>query len=68
MPGRTFRNAESEGWHRKAGSFDATLGTVTLQAIGPLLDAVAPPGLCLLGLACGTGALAAEAVRRGAEV
>ncbi len=68
MPGRSLRDAELEGWDRKAGSWDGTLGTVTLHAIGPLLDAAgAGPGVRLLDIACGTGALAAEAARRGAE-
>src|SRR3954464_7983952 len=49
--------------------WDDTLGAVTLRAIDPLLDAVgAIPGMRLLDVACGTGALAAEAARRGAEV
>jgi SAM-dependent methyltransferase len=69
MPGRTFRDAELAGWDRKASSYDGTLGSVTPQAIGPLLDAVgAAPGVRLLDIACGTGALAAQAERRGTEV
>ncbi len=69
MAGRTFRDAELAGWDRKAGSYDGTLGSVTPQAIGPLLDAAgAAPGVRLLDIACGTGALAAEAARRGTEV
>ena len=68
MAPRSFRDAELEGWDCKAGDWDDTLGTVTPQAIGRLLDAVgAAPGIRLLDLACGTGALAAEAARRGAE-
>jgi SAM-dependent methyltransferase len=69
MAEQSFRDAEFEGWNRKAGDWDDTLGAVTLRAIDPLLDAVgAIPGVRLLDIACGTGALAAEAARRGAEV
>ncbi|MCB4821489.1 class I SAM-dependent methyltransferase [Roseicella aerolata] len=69
MAGPTFREAELAGWDRKAASYDGTLGTITPQAVGPLLDAAgAAPGRRLLDLACGTGAVAAEAARRGAEV
>lgn len=65
---QSFRDAELQGWDRKAGYWDDTLGAVTLGAVGPLLDAVgAAPGVRLLDIACGTGALAAEAARRGAE-
>src|SRR5207344_2008881 len=57
------------GSYRKAGYWDDSLGTVTLSAIGPLLDSVeAAPGVRILDIACGTGALAAAATRRGAEV
>jgi ubiquinone/menaquinone biosynthesis C-methylase UbiE len=69
MAGQSFRAAELEGWDRKAGYWDDTLGSVTLQAIDPLLDAVEiAPGIRLLDIACGTGAFAAEAARRGAEI
>jgi SAM-dependent methyltransferase len=58
-----------EGWDRKAGYWDDSLGTVTLSAIDPLLASVeAAPGVRILDIACGTGALAAAATRRGAEV
>lgn len=68
MAPQSFRGAELEGSDRKAGDWDDTLGTVAPQAIGPLLDAVgAGPGTRLLDIACGTGALVAEAARRGAE-
>lgn len=68
MTGQSFRDAELEGWDRKAGYWDDSLGAVTLSAIDPLLDAVmAAPGVRILDIACGTGALAAAATRRGAE-
>ena len=62
MTGQSFRDAELEGWDRKAGYWDDNLGTVTLSAIAPLLDAVkAAPGVRILDIACGTGALAGVA-------
>lgn len=68
MSERTFRDAEWDGWNGKADRYDATLGTVTPQVFGPLLDAMSvSAGMRMLDLACGTGALAAEAARRGAE-
>lgn len=68
MAGHTFRDLELAGWDRKAGYWDDTLGAVTREAITPLLDAVeAGSGMRLLDIACGTGALAAEAAGRGAQ-
>jgi SAM-dependent methyltransferase len=69
MAGHTFRDVELAGWDRKAGHWDDTLGPVTREAIAPLLDAVeAASGVRLLDIACGSGALAAAAAGRGAEV
>ena len=69
MTGPRFRDAELEGWDRKAGYWDDSLGLVTLGAIDPLMEAVAVgPGVRVLDIACGTGALAATAARRGADV
>lgn len=69
MTGPSFRDAELEGWDRKASYWDDSMGTVTLGAIDPLLEAVeAGPGARVLDIACGTGALAAAAARRGADV
>jgi ubiquinone/menaquinone biosynthesis C-methylase UbiE len=68
MTGLSFRDAELEGWDRKAGYWDDSVGLVTLGVIGPLMEAVeAGPGVRFLDIACGTGALAAAAARRGAE-
>jgi SAM-dependent methyltransferase len=68
MAGQTFRDLELAGWDRKAGDWDDTLGPVAGEAIAPLLDAVgAAPGVRLLDIACGTGALAAAAAERGAQ-
>src|SRR6476659_1150860 len=53
----------------KARYWDDSMGTVTLGAIDPLLEAVeVGPGVRVLDIACGTGALAAAAARRGADV
>jgi SAM-dependent methyltransferase len=69
MTGQSFREAELEGWDRKAGDWDDSLGIVTVSAINPLLDGVkAAPGVHILDVACGTGALAAAAAKRGAIV
>ena len=40
MTGPSFRDAELEGWDRKAGYWDDSLGLVTLGAIDPLIEAV----------------------------
>ena len=54
---------------RKAGYWDDSLGLVTLGAIDPLIEAVeVGPGVRVLDIACGTGALAAAAARRGASI
>jgi 2-polyprenyl-3-methyl-5-hydroxy-6-metoxy-1,4-benzoquinol methylase len=69
MAEHTFRDAELAGWDRKAVHWDDTLGALTREVIAPLLDAVeAAPGMGLLDIACGTGALAAAAAGRGAEL
>jgi ubiquinone/menaquinone biosynthesis C-methylase UbiE len=69
MTGPSFRDAELEGWDRKAGYWDDSLGLVTLGAIDPLMEAVeVGPGVRVLDIACGTGALAAAAARRGASI
>jgi SAM-dependent methyltransferase len=69
MTSPSFRDAELEGWDRKAGYWDDSLGLVTQAAIDPLMEAVEiGPGVRVLDIACGTGALAAAAARRGAEI
>lgn len=69
MTGQSFRDAELEGWDRKAGYWDDNIGVVTLGAVDPLLEAVkAGLGVRVLDIACGTGALVAAAAQRGAEV
>jgi len=69
MANHSFSDLELAGWDRKAGYCDDTLGAVTREAIAPLLDAVdAASGMRLLDIGCGTGALAAVAAARGAQV
>ena len=52
MTGPSFRDAESEGWDRKAGYWDDNIGLVTLGAIDPLMEAVAVgPGVRVLDIA-----------------
>jgi SAM-dependent methyltransferase len=69
MAGHTFRDLVLSGWDRKAVHWDDTVGAVTREAIAPLLDAVeVASGVRLLDIACGTGALAADAARRSAQV
>jgi SAM-dependent methyltransferase len=64
----TFRAFERAGWETVAGPYAATFGTLTVQAIGPLLDAVgAGPGVRLLDVATGPGYVAAAAAERGAR-
>jgi 2-polyprenyl-3-methyl-5-hydroxy-6-metoxy-1,4-benzoquinol methylase len=68
MNEQRFRDAELEGWDRKAGDWDDDLGAVTPSTINPLLDAVeAGPSVHILDSACGTGALAATTAKRGAN-
>jgi hypothetical protein len=41
MTGLSFRDAELEGWDRKARYWDDSSGLVTLGTIDPLIEAVA---------------------------
>ena len=55
----SFKDLERAGWNNKARGYDELTGTITAQAIEPLLEAVgAKPGMRLLDVACGTGLLA----------
>lgn len=65
----TFREFEQAGWEKAAAEYDRRFGELTMQAAGPLLDAVgAAPGVRLLDVACGPGHVAAAAARRGSSV
>ena len=63
------RDFEQAGWERVASEYDRQFGELTMQSIGPILDAVdAAPGMRLLDVACGPGYAAAAAARRGCSV
>jgi SAM-dependent methyltransferase len=60
---------EQAGWERAAGCYEATFAAATRNFLEPLVAAAgAGPGVRLLDLASGTGALAAVAAAHGAEV
>jgi SAM-dependent methyltransferase len=64
-----FKAFEARGWTERAGTYDALMARVTAVAIEPLLDAAAVgPGMRVLDVGCGPGALAAAAGARGAQV
>ena len=66
-----FGALEAAGWRdgRTAAGYARAFTSITSQAIDPALDAVgARPGIALLDVCCGHGALTAAAVGRGAEV
>ena len=68
-PTQTFRDFEHAGWSdgNVCASYDATLGTVTTQCIGALLDAAAvQAGSRVLDVATGPGYVASAAAKRGA--
>ncbi|MGH9560432.1 MAG: hypothetical protein ACRD3S_03170, partial [Terracidiphilus sp.] len=70
---KPFHDLEHAGWQRAAGAYHGYFGSLTSQAIGPLLDAVlgedgqppAPNESKLLDIAAGPGYVSAEAARRG---
>ena len=64
-----WRAFEHAGWETVARGYHDWLGSVTTQAVGPLLDAVrAGAGTRLLDVATGPGYVAAAAAERGASV
>jgi SAM-dependent methyltransferase len=64
-----FRSFEHDGWQRAAEHYIGAFGAVTMQAAGPLLDAVAArAAIDLLDVATGPGFVAAAAASRGARV
>jgi ubiquinone/menaquinone biosynthesis C-methylase UbiE len=64
----SFKAIEQGGWQRNAAEYDEVLGTVTKDAMGPLLNAVhVQPGQMLLELCCGPGYGAGLAASRGAR-
>ena len=65
----TSRRSRRAGWSARAGTYDALMARVTAVAIEPLLDAAAVgPGMRVLDVGCGPGALSAAAAARGAHV
>jgi len=64
-----FHAFEHAGWQSAARGYDDAFGSLTRQAIGPLLDAAQlRPGARLLDVASGPGYVAAAAVEGGARV
>ena len=64
-----FRQFEHAGWQGIPERYHNAFGTLTTQAIGPLLDAVTvTKGVKLLDVASGPGYVAAAAAKRGAIV
>ena len=64
-----FKAFEAEGWSAQAGSYDRLMGRVTDRVAQALLDqAGVGSGDKVLDVATGTGAVAAAAAARGAEV
>ncbi len=66
---KAFRDFEHHGWQEVAGLYHGSFAGITMQSIGPLLDAVgAAAGVRLLDVACGPGYAAGAAAERGASV
>jgi SAM-dependent methyltransferase len=63
---KAFHEFELDGWQHATDDYHRYFGSLTMQTIGPLLDAVAAvDGASLLDIATGPGYVAAEAKRRG---
>jgi ubiquinone/menaquinone biosynthesis C-methylase UbiE len=64
-----FHVFERTGWESIPRAYQDAFGTLTTQAIGPLLDAArVGPGVRVLDVATGPGYVAAAAAQRGAAV
>jgi len=64
-----FRDFERAGWESIPGEYHQAFGSLTIQAIGALLDAVrVKKGVNLLDIASGPGYVASAAAKRGAVV
>ena len=64
----TFRDMEHEGWVERAGQYRDMFGTITSQAIEPVLESLGNlDRVDFLDVACGTGDLTGAAARRGAR-
>lgn len=67
MDEKTFRDLEHQGWLEKAEAYRDMWGTITEQAITPILATFGDlSGKRLLDVGSGTGELTAEAAGRGA--
>ncbi len=63
----SFQEFERAGWESVVAEYDAAFGSLTSQAIEPLLNAVGvEQGVRLLDVATGPGYVAAAAAKRGA--
>ena len=68
-PAAAFKAFEADGWSARAGTYGALMARATAFAIEPLLDAArVGPGVRVLDVGCGPGALSAAAAARGARV
>jgi SAM-dependent methyltransferase len=66
---REFHDFEQAGWEKAAAEYERRFGELTVQSVGPLLDAVgAIPWVRMLDVACGPGYVAAAASRRSISV
>ena len=64
-----FRDFERAGWENIPGEYHQAFGSLTIQAIDALLDAVGvKKGVNLLDIASGPGYVASAAAKRGAVV
>lgn len=64
-----FRNFEHTGWEGIPDGYHKAFGSLTVQAVAPLLDALRiKKGISLLDIASGPGYVAAAAAKRGATV
>ena len=64
-----FHTFERAGWESIPQAYQDAFGSLTTQAVGPLLDAAAVgPGVRVLDVATGPGYVAAAAAGRGATV
>ena len=64
-----FHAFERAGWEAIPGAYQDAFGTLTIQAVEPLLDAArVGPGVRVLDVATGPGYAAGVAARRGASV
>jgi SAM-dependent methyltransferase len=64
-----FRSFEHAGWQKIPAGYHEAFGSLTTQAIDPLLNAVRlKKGMSFLDIASGPGYVAADAAKRGAMV